>query len=112
MKILVISPSPPLPIGPAIHLEYVTRALTRDHKVDMICGDCDTILGSMLSSAEVRRKLESGDRGIRNLCIVPFSRGAAWLRLGLGWLRGTPMRIAFCNSPSFAREFRKHLRQE
>ena len=114
MKILVISPSPPLPIGPAIHLEYVTRALARDHEVDVICGDFDTILGSMLSSTEVRRKAESEsyDRGIRNVWIVPFSRGTAWLRLGVGWLRGTPMRIAFCNSPAFAREFRRQLREE
>ena len=114
MKILVISPSPPLPIGPAIHLEYVTRALARDHEVDVICGDFDTILGSMLSSTEVRRKVESelDDRGVRNLWIVPFSRGTAWLRLGSGWLRGTPMRTAFCNSSAFALEFRKRLGEE
>jgi glycosyltransferase involved in cell wall biosynthesis len=113
MKILVISPSPPLSLGPAIHLEYVTRALVRDHEVDVICGDFDTILGSMLSSSEVRKKIESEPyhREIRNLWVVPFSRRTAWLRLGLGWLRGTPMRMAFCNSPEFAREFRSRLRE-
>lgn len=112
MRILLISPCPPLPIGPAIHLLYVTRALARDHHVDIICGDFDTILGSMLSASEVRKKLGSDAGGVRNLWIVPFSRGAAWLRLGLGWVRGTPMRIAFCNSREFAREFRKRLSQE
>ncbi len=111
-KILVISPCPPLPIGPAIHLNYVTRALVRDHQVDMICGDFDTILGSMLSASDVRRELEANARGVRNLWIVPFSRGAAWFRLAVGWLRGTPMRIAFCNSREFAREFRKRLSEE
>src|SRR5690349_11823611 len=106
MKILVLSPSPPLPIGPAIHLEYVTRVLARDHQVDVICGDFDTIMGSMLSASEVRRKVESNGHGIRNLWMVPFSRKTAWLRLGFGWLRGTPMRISFCDSREFGVEFR------
>lgn len=112
VKILVLSPSPPLPMGPAIHLDYVTRALVRDHVVDMICGDFDTVVGSMLNASEVRKKLESDRRGIRNLWIVRFSRRAAWIRMGLGWLRGTPLRVAFCNSSGFAREFRTRLRQE
>lgn len=112
MRILLISPCPPLPMGPAIHLHYITRALVRDHEVDMICCDFDTILGSMLSAAQVRKNLESSARGVRNLWIVPFSRKAAWLRLGAGWLRGTPMRVAFCNSRRFALEFQRRIAEE
>lgn len=112
MKILILSPCPPLPMGPAIHLSYVTRVLAKEHTVDVICGDFDTILGSMLSASDVRKKMESDGRGVRDISVVPFSRGAAWLRLGFGWPRGTPMRNAFCSSPAFAHELRKRLLQE
>lgn len=112
LKILVISPSAPLPIGPTIRLDYAVRALARDHEVDMICGDFDSIVGSMFNASDVRKELESNGRGIRNQWIVPFSRSAAWLRMGLGWLQGTPLRIAFCGSREFAAEFQRRISEE
>jgi glycosyltransferase involved in cell wall biosynthesis len=112
LKILVISPSAPLPIGPTIRLYYALSALVRDHEVDMICGDFDSILGSMLNASDVRKQLGLDGCGVRKVWIISFSRVAAWLRAGFGWLRGTPMRIAFCGSPGFAREIGKRLRQE
>ena len=109
MRILMISPSPPMPIGPALRAYCIAQALARQHEVDIICGDCDTILGSILRADAVRERVERGCPGVRQLWLVPFSRAAGWARLAVGWVRGTPMRVAFCNTRIFAKEFRRRL---